>query len=159
AGRAVSVRSREPAGDRLKVARLPDGKAARIKLIHGSLIYRDRRLEGFDAAAVVEVVEHLDPPRRSAFERAVFEFARPGTVILTTPNREYNVMWENLGPERLRHPGHRFEWRRREFQDWAESLAGRFGYTVRFQPVGPVDEAVGSPTQMAMFRDAGAAHA
>src|SRR5205823_3081933 len=86
------------------------------------------------------------------FERAVFEFARPGTVILTTPNREYNGMWENVGPERLRHPDHRFEWTRREFQDWAESLAGRFGYTVRFQPVGPVDEAVGSPTQMAVFR-------
>src|SRR5262249_2724698 len=151
AGRAVSVRSREPAGDRLKVARLPDGKAARIKLLHGSLIYRDRRLEGFDAAAVIEVVEHLDPPRLSAFERAVFEFARPGTVILTTPNREYNVAWENLGAGKLRHADHRFEWTRDEFRAWAEEVAGRHGYSVRFLAVGPVDDVLGPPTQMAVF--------
>ena len=153
-GMDVSIRSLETARDRLKLDHLPERQAARIKLIHGSLIYRDRRLEGFEAAAVVEVVEHLDPPRLSAFERAVFEFARPGIVVLTTPNREYNVRWETVGPERLRHPDHRFEWTRAEFRDWAESMAGRFGYAVRFQPVGPVDEAVGSPTQMAVFSDA-----
>src|SRR5206468_441969 len=129
-------------------------QAARIKLIHGSLIYRDRRLEGFDAAAVVEVVEHLDQPRLSAFERAVFEFARPGMVVLTTPNREYNVKWEDVGAERLRHPDHRFEWTRREFREWAERVAERHGYSVRFPPVGPVDEVLGPPTQMALFRRA-----
>ena len=127
-GMDVSIRSLETARDRLKLDRLPERQAARIKLIHGSLIYRDRRLEGFDAAAVVEVVEHLDPPRLSAFERALFEFARPGTVVLTTPNREYNVTWENVGAEKLRHPDHRFEWTRQEFRDWAEGVAGRYGY-------------------------------
>ncbi len=150
-GMDVSIRSLETARDRLKLDRLPERQAARIKLLHGSLIYRDRRLEGFDAAAVVEVVEHLDPPRLSAFERAVFEFARPGTVVLTTPNREYNVTWENVGAEKLRHPDHRFEWTRQEFRDWAEGVAGRYGYAVRFLPVGPVDEVLGSPTQMAVF--------
>ncbi len=109
---------------------MPEKQAARIKLLHGSLMYRDRRLEGFDAAAVVEVVEHLDPPRLSAFERAIFEFARPGTVVITTPNREYNVTWENVGAERLRHPDHRFEWTRQEFRAWAEGIAERFGYSV-----------------------------
>ena len=150
-GMDVSIRTLETARDRLKLDRLPERQAARIKLIHGSLIYRDRRLEGFDVAAVVEVVEHLDPPRLSAFERAVFEFARPGTVVLTTPNREYNVTWENVGTEKLRHPDHRFEWTRQEFRDWAEGVAGRHGYSVRFLPVGPVDEALGSPTQMGVF--------
>jgi 3' terminal RNA ribose 2'-O-methyltransferase Hen1 len=150
-GMDVSIRTLETARDRLKLDQLPERQAARIKLLHGSLIYRDRRLEGFDAAAVVEVVEHLDPPRLTAFERAVFEFARPRTVVLTTPNREYNVMWEGLGADKLRHPDHRFEWTRAEFQDWAEGIAGRFGYAVRFQPVGPVDEVVGSPTQMGVF--------
>ena len=82
-------------------------------------MYRDKRLEGFDAAAVVEVVEHLDPPRLSAFERVLFEFARPRTVVLTTPNREYNVTWETLPAGQFRHPDHRFEWTRQEFQDWA----------------------------------------
>jgi 3' terminal RNA ribose 2'-O-methyltransferase Hen1 len=157
-GMDVSIRSLETARDRLKLDRLPERKAARIKLLHGSLTYRDRRLEGFDAAAVVEVVEHLDPPRLAAFERALFEFARPGTVVLTTPNREFNVTWENVGAGRLRHPDHRFEWTRAEFRDWAEGLAGRHGYTVRFQPIGPVDEALGSPTQMAVFGRQGVGH-
>ncbi len=150
-GMDVSIRSLETARDRLRLDRVPEGQAARLRLIHGSLIYRDSRLEGFDAAAVVEVVEHLDPPRLSAFERALFEFARPGTVVLTTPNREYNVMWENVGAEKLRHPDHRFEWTRAEFRTWAEGIAGRFGYSVRFQPIGPLDESLGAPTQMAVF--------
>ncbi|MEW4569715.1 3' terminal RNA ribose 2'-O-methyltransferase Hen1 [Tautonia sp. JC769] len=150
-GMDVSIRSLENARDRLKLDRLPERQAARIRLIHGSLIYRDRRLEGFDAAAVVEVVEHLDPPRLSAFERAVFEFARPRAVVLTTPNREYNVTWEGVGADRLRHSDHRFEWTRQEFRDWAERVAGQHGYRVRFLPVGPVDEALGPPTQMAVF--------
>jgi len=147
----VSVRSLEYARDRLHLDRLPERQAARLKLLHGSLTYRDRRLDGFDAAAVIEVVEHLDPPRLSAFERAVFEFARPKTVVLTTPNREYNVTWENVGAEKLRHPDHRFEWTRSEFLAWAEGVARRFGYIVRFLPVGPVDEAIGPPTQMGVF--------
>ena len=150
-GMDVSIRSLETARDRLKLDRLPERQAARIKLIHGSLTYRDRRLEGFAAAAVVEVIEHLDPPRLSAFERAVFEFAKPRTVVLTTPNREYNVTWENVGTGKLRHPDHRFEWTRQEFRDWAEGISGRYGYSVRFLPVGPVDEALGSPTQMGVF--------
>ena len=95
-GMDVSIRTLETAQRRLKLDRLPTMQANRIKLIHGSLMYRDKRLEGFDAAAVVEVVEHLDPPRLSAFERVLFEFARPRTVVLTTPNREYNVTWETL---------------------------------------------------------------
>ena len=150
-GMDVSIRILETARDRLKLDRLPDRQAKRIKLIHGSLCYRDSRLEGFDAAAVVEVVEHLDPPRLSAFERTVFEFARPATVLLTTPNREYNVTWENVGDERLRHPDHRFEWTRQEFREWAERVARRHAYAVRFLTVGPIDEAVGAPTQMGVF--------
>ena len=150
-GMDVSIRSLETAHDRLKLDRTPEKQAARLKLIHGSLMYRDGRWEGFAAAAVVEVVEHLDPPWLSAFERVVFEFARPRTVVLTTPNQEYNVTWENVGAERLRHPDHRFEWTRQEFRDWAEGIAGRFGYSVRFLPIGPEDVMLGSPTQMGVF--------
>jgi 3' terminal RNA ribose 2'-O-methyltransferase Hen1 len=152
AGMDVSIRALEIAQRRLKLERLPAQQAGRIRLIHGSLLYRDKRLEGFDAAAVVEVVEHLDPPRLSAFERVLFEFARPGVVVLTTPNREYNVMWETLPAGRFRHPDHRFEWDRQEFRDWAQVIAGRFGYTVRFLPVGAEDQRVGSPTQMGVFQ-------
>jgi 3' terminal RNA ribose 2'-O-methyltransferase Hen1 len=150
-GLDVAIRSLEAAQRRLKLDRLPDHQGERVRLIHGSLMYRDKRLEGFDAAAVVEVVEHLDPPRLSAFERVLFEFAKPQTVVLTTPNREYNVTWETLGAERFRHPDHRFEWTRKEFQDWATRVAERFGYAVRFLPVGPEDEKLGPPTQMGIF--------
>jgi 3' terminal RNA ribose 2'-O-methyltransferase Hen1 len=150
-GLDVSIRSLEVAQRRLKLERLPTKQAERVRLIHGSLMYRDKRLEGFDAASVVEVVEHLDPPRLSAFERVLFEFARPRTIVLTTPNREYNVKWEALGAGRFRHPDHRFEWTRPEFQAWAKDIAGRFGYAVRFLAVGPEDEQLGPPTQIAVF--------
>src|SRR5712692_4925808 len=153
-GMDVSIRSLEVAQRRLKLERLPTKQAERVRLIHGSLMYRDKRLKGFDAACVVEVVEHLDPPRLSAFERVLFEFAKPRTVVVTTPNREYNVKWETLGADRFRHPDHRFEWTRQEFQDWAKAIAGRFGYTVRFMAVGPEDEKLGPPTQMAIFETA-----
>lgn len=150
-GMDVSVRTLEVAARRLKLERLPDNQAKRVQLIHGSLMYRDKRLAGFDAAAVVEVIEHLDPPRLSAFERVLFEFARPRVVVLTTPNREYNVTWETLPAGEFRHADHRFEWTRQEFQDWANGIAARFGYTVRFLPIGPEDPVFGSPTQMGIF--------
>lgn len=150
-GMDVSIRSLEFAQKRLKLDRLPPRQAERLTLLHGSLIYRDRRLEGFDAAALVEVIEHLDPPRLAALERAVFEFARPQTVIVTTPNQEYNVMWETLPAGQFRHNDHRFEWTRHQFAAWAEKVAQQHGYQVRFLPVGPEDDKVGSPTQMGIF--------
>jgi 3' terminal RNA ribose 2'-O-methyltransferase Hen1 len=147
----VSHRALEIARDRLRLDRLPTHQQNRIRLLHGSLTYRDARLAGFDAAAVVEVIEHLDPPRLAAFERVLFEFAKPGTVVLTTPNAEYNVRFESLPAGRFRHRDHRFEWSRAEFRAWAEGVAGRSGYAVRFLPVGPEDAEVGSPTQMGVF--------
>lgn len=150
-GMDVSHRSLEIAAERLHLDRLPPKQKDRLRLLHGSLMYRDQRLAGYDAAAVVEVIEHLDPPRLSAFERVLFEFARHGTVVVTTPNSEYNVKWETLPAGKFRHKDHRFEWSRAEFQAWAQGIANRFGYTARFLPVGPEDESLGSPTQMAIF--------
>ncbi|HEX5725902.1 MAG TPA: 3' terminal RNA ribose 2'-O-methyltransferase Hen1 [Longimicrobiaceae bacterium] len=150
-GMDVAHRSLEIARDRLKLDRLPPKQRERIKLMHGSLMYRDRRLEGFDAATVVEVVEHMDPPRLAAFERVLWEHARPGTIVLTTPNGEYNVRWPSLPAGDFRHRDHRFEWTRAELRAWAEALSARTGYAVRFLPVGPEDPEVGSPTQMAIF--------
>ncbi len=150
----VSMRSLQRAAEKLRLDRLPDRQRARLTLLHGSLIYRDDRLaapEPFDAAAIVEVIEHLDPPRLRSFERAVFEFARPRTVIVTTPNREYNVRWETLPAGKFRHHDHRFEWTRAEFQEWAERVAAEHGYTVQLLPVGPENAEVGPPTQMGVF--------
>ena len=123
--------------------------------MQGSVLYRDKRLAGFDAAALVEVIEHLDPPRLTALERVLFEFARPRHVVITTPNREYNVLFETLQAGHMRHSDHRFEWTRAEFGEWANQTATRFGYGVSFEPVGPVDEAHGSPCQMAIFSAGG----
>src|SRR6266704_1174672 len=128
----VSYRALEIAKDRLNLDRLPEMQRRRIQLLHGSLNYRDKRLAGFDAAAVVEVIEHLDPPRLTAFERVLFEFARPGTVVVTTPNVEYNVKFESLPAGQFRHRDHRFEWTRAEFREWATGVAKRFGYSARF---------------------------
>jgi 3' terminal RNA ribose 2'-O-methyltransferase Hen1 len=147
----ASHRALERAAERLHLERLPPKQRERIRLLHGSLTYRDKRLAGYDAAAVVEVIEHLDPPRLAAFERMLFDNARPGIVVLTTPNREYNVRFESLPAGRFRHRDHRFEWTRAEFRDWASRTTARFGYEPRFLPVGPDDPEVGPPTQMAIF--------
>jgi hypothetical protein len=122
-----------------------------VRLFQTALTYRDRRLAGFEAAAVVEVIEHLDQPRLRAFERVLFEHARPGAVAVTTPNREYNVRFASLPGGVFRHRDHRFEWSRGEFEGWAGEVAGRCGYGVRFLPIGPEDAEVGAPTQMAVF--------
>lgn len=99
----VSHRSLTLASERMKLERMPELQRQRVKLLHGSLMYRDARLAGYDAASVVEVIEHLDPPRLAAFERVVFECARPGAVVVTTPNAEYNVRFENLPAGKFRH--------------------------------------------------------
>lgn len=151
-GMDVSHRSLETAASRLKLDRMPERQRQRIELVQGSLLYRDRRLEGFDAAALVEVIEHLDPPRLAALERVLFEQARPRAVLVTTPNREYNVLFPTLPPGRLRHGDHRFEWTRAEFAAWAGQTAGRFGYRVEVEPVGPADATHGAPSQMAVFK-------
>lgn len=147
----ISHRALESAESRLKLDRLAPRQRERVHLFQSALTYRDKRLAGFDAAAVIEVIEHLDRPRLQAFERVVFEHARPGAVALTTPNREYNVRFDGLPAGVFRHRDHRFEWTRREFEEWAGEVAGRFGYGVRFLPVGPEDPEVGAPTQMAVF--------
>ena len=114
-------------------------------------MYRDTRLGGFDATSVVEVVEHLDSPRLHAFERVLFESARPATIALTTPNAKYNVKWPSLSAGQFRHQDHRFEWTRPEFHGWATEVASRHGYAVKFLPVGDEDSEIGPPTQMAVF--------
>ncbi|MBN8246939.1 MAG: 3' terminal RNA ribose 2'-O-methyltransferase Hen1 [Verrucomicrobia bacterium] len=151
AGMDVSHRTLETAAERMHRDRWSEAQRARVLLLHGSLLYRDDRLRGFDAAAVVEVIEHLDAPRLAAFERVVFGHARPATVVITTPNREYNVTWPTLPAGRFRHRDHRFEWTRAEFRSWGAAVAERHGYEVRYLPVGPVDPSLGSPTQMAVF--------
>jgi 3' terminal RNA ribose 2'-O-methyltransferase Hen1 len=148
----VSPRILEKATERLRLDSLPPRKRERIKLLQGSLMYRDARLAGYDAAAVVEVVEHLDPPRLAAFERVLFEHARPSTIVMTTPNCEYNAKFETMPAGTLRHRDHRFEWTRAEFQAWSNRVASQHRYGVSFLPIGEEDATLGAPTQMAIFR-------
>jgi 3' terminal RNA ribose 2'-O-methyltransferase Hen1 len=129
-------------------------RRARLKLFQSSLIYRDERLAGLDAAVLMEVIEHVEPDRLGAVERVVFGFAAPGMVVVTTPNREYNAEF-GMPEGALRHRDHRFEWTRAEFAGWASRVAGEYGYAVRFAGVGTVSESAGAPTQMAVFTSAG----
>jgi 3' terminal RNA ribose 2'-O-methyltransferase Hen1 len=147
-GLDVSARALEIARRRLKLDERPE-LANRIKLLHGSLTYRDARLRGFDAAVLVEVIEHLEPERLETLAATVFGDARPKTVIITTPNQEYNAVFE--GPARLRHSDHRFEWTRAEFQEWAQKVADQHGYSVRLEDVGEVHPDFGPMTQAGVF--------
>jgi 3' terminal RNA ribose 2'-O-methyltransferase Hen1 len=147
----VSTRALEMAERRLRLDRLPERQRGRIRLLQSALTYRDDRLKGYDAAVLMEVVEHIDPPRLPSFASAVFGHAAPGTVIVTTPNAEYNVRYEGLEPGRFRHHDHRFEWDRPAFAAWASTVAATYGYTVALSGVGDEDPVVGHPTQLAVF--------
>ncbi|GAA3798427.1 3' terminal RNA ribose 2'-O-methyltransferase Hen1 [Streptomyces chiangmaiensis] len=147
----VSMRALTIASRRLRLDRMGERQASRVRLFQGSLAYSDNRLKGYDAAVLSEVVEHVDLPRLPALEYAVFGSARPRTVLVTTPNVEYNVRWQTLPAGHARHGDHRFEWTREEFRAWAGKVAELHGYTVEFTPVGPEDPDVGPPTQMAVF--------
>ncbi|MFB9235483.1 3' terminal RNA ribose 2'-O-methyltransferase Hen1 [Plantactinospora siamensis] len=155
-GADVSAASLRVAERRLRLDRLPDRQVGRITLVQSALTYHDDRLRGYDAAVLMEVIEHLDEVRLPALERAVFGHAKPGAVVVTTPNVEYNVRYEGLTGGRLRHPDHRFEWTRAQFAGWAERTAATYGYTVEFRPVGEPDPQVGPPTQLALFRSVAA---
>ncbi|MEW1928630.1 3' terminal RNA ribose 2'-O-methyltransferase Hen1 [Streptomyces sp. NPDC088360] len=151
AGVDVSMRALTVASRRLKLDRMGERQAERVKLFQGSLAYTDKRLKGYDAAVLSEVIEHLDVERLPALEYAVFGSARPRTVLVTTPNVEYNVRWEMLPAGHVRHGDHRFEWTREEFRGWVGQVGERHGYDVEFVPIGVDDPEVGPPTQMAVF--------
>jgi len=150
-GMDVSYNALVRAKERLHFDEMSPAQKERIRLLQGSLTYRDKRLEGFDAAAVVEVMEHIDPNRLKAFERVLFECAKPKTVVLTMPNKEYNVMWERLEVDEMRHDDHRFEWSRQEFAEWAKTTGKMYNYEVEIVPVGDEEENIGAPSQMAIF--------
>lgn len=150
AGTDVSHVALKRAHRRLHLDRAGDALLSRLQLFQGSLTYKDERFEGYDAACVIEVIEHLDMPRLSAFERVLFEAARPKLVILTTPNREYNANYE-MPDSALRHTDHRFEWSREEFRSWAKETAEKYNYQIQFSEIGEPDEVHGSPTQMGVF--------
>ncbi|MFN9461864.1 MAG: 3' terminal RNA ribose 2'-O-methyltransferase Hen1, partial [Planctomycetota bacterium] len=150
-GMDVSYKSLEIARKRLRYDTWGEEQQRRVELIHGSLIYSDKRLKGFDAAAVVEVIEHLEPTRLESLAKVLFMQARPKHVILTTPNKEYNSVWGSLPAGQFRHHDHRFEWTRAEFQAWCNHVATQYGYKVEFKGVGQVDPDRGTPTQMGVF--------
>ncbi len=140
----------EKAKDRFD--RLPERVGKRLRLMQGSLLYRDKRLADYDAAALVEVIEHLDPARLTEFEQVIFAHAKPKLVIVTTPNSEYNVMWEQLSAGKFRHSDHRFEWTREEFKVWAGQVAENYGYEVSISSLGEETSEYGAPSQMAVFK-------
>ncbi|MEM6423390.1 MAG: methyltransferase domain-containing protein, partial [Pseudomonadota bacterium] len=146
-----SVRTLEVAARRLHLDTAGERMRERVGLQMGSLTYGDRRWQGFDAATLVEVIEHIDPARLSALELSLFADARPRLVAVTTPNREYNALFEGMAHGSMRHPDHRFEWTRAEFEGWGSRVAAAHGYAVAFHPIGPLDETHGAPSQMAVF--------
>ncbi|MFG2002936.1 3' terminal RNA ribose 2'-O-methyltransferase Hen1 [Spirillospora sp. NPDC048911] len=147
----VSDRALQGARRRGQADDLPADRTPRVEVFQGALTYTDERFRGYDAAVLMEVIEHIDPPRLPAVERVVFGDAKPRVVVVTTPNSEYNVRYEGLAPGAMRHPDHRFEWTRAEFRRWAERVAADHGYQVRYVPVGDDDPDVGAPTQLGVF--------
>jgi 3' terminal RNA ribose 2'-O-methyltransferase Hen1 len=146
----VSARALDMAERALRLDRMPERMAQRLALLQGSVVYRDKRFAGYDAAVLMEVIEHLDEGRLPAMERVVFGEARPRTVVVTTPNAELNALY-GLEPQQMRHTDHRFEWDRARFNEWANETAARYGYRLRIAGVGDAAPDAGTPTQMGVF--------
>lgn len=147
----VSPRALAVAARRLHLDTLPERLRANVDLVQSSVTYTDARVAGFDAAVLMEVVEHVDPPRLAALERAVLGAARPATVVVTTPNAEHNVRYPTLAAGTMRHHDHRFEWTRAELAAWAHAAGDAYGYDVELSGIGDDDPDVGPPTQMAVL--------
>jgi 3' terminal RNA ribose 2'-O-methyltransferase Hen1 len=147
----TSTAALERAARRLRLDEMAPRQRARVQLLQGALTYRDQRLAGYDAAVLMEVIEHVDSARLGALEQAVFAAAAPATVVVTTPNADHNVLYPGLEAGTMRHPDHRFEWGRAQFRAWATGVAERHGYQVRFEPVGADDPDAGPPTQLAVL--------
>jgi SAM-dependent methyltransferase len=122
-----------------------------IELRHGSLTEPDAALIGYDCALLIETLEHVDPRDLAQVEHAIFARIRPQTVIITTPNIEFNPLLE-VPTSRYRHPDHRFEWDRARFQRWAHGVAQRHGYGWRHRDIGGIHPLYGGASQMGLFR-------
>ena len=125
-------------------------RSGRLVLVQGTFTQPHRELAGVDAVAMLETIEHVEPARLSGVEQLLFARIGAPTVVMTTPNQEYNELF-GMAPGQLREPGHRFEWTRARFRAWAQGAALRHGYDVRFAGIGDADPWRGSPTQMAVF--------
>ncbi|MFK7905281.1 MAG: 3' terminal RNA ribose 2'-O-methyltransferase Hen1 [Chitinophagales bacterium] len=152
-GMDISFSELQKAKEKLHWEDMAPKQKERLELFQGALTYRDKRLDGYDAAALVEVIEHLEEDRLAALERVIFEFSKPKTVVVTTPNQEFNQLFEGMETGEMRHDDHRFEWTRAEFEAWGNRVASDFAYTVTYFPIGEVEEKVGAPSQMAVFEE------
>lgn len=150
-GMDISISSLQRAKENLHIETSPEKTDDRLTLFFGSLLYCDKRLVGYDAAVLSEVIEHLEPYQLDFLKETLFAYAKPSYVIMTTPNIEYNVEFKNLPAGKFRHQDHRFEWTRKEFQQWAKEICERYNYQVRFKDLGTVHEVHGGPSQMAIF--------
>lgn len=124
--------------------------SGRLRLVHGSFVTQHDEAQGLDAVVMLETIEHVDPERLSALEQTVFDAYRPASVIITTPNQEFNVLY-GLSPGQFREPSHRFEWTRLKFESWSCRVARRYGFDVSLGGVGESDPLHGSPSQLAHF--------
>lgn len=120
------------------------------EMIWSSLFYKDDRLRGKDVIVLCEVIEHIDEERLPGVMTTILSDYRPGALILTTPNQEYNSVY-GLDAS-YRHPDHRFEWTRAEFQEWCEQRNKKGNYTLEFIGIGEEDAQYGHPTQMCVFK-------
>lgn len=147
----VTVKRLRYAAKRLKLDMLDDAERARFQLFQGSLLYADERLAQIEAAVLVEVIEHIEPVHLPTVVEVLFGTTRPKHVVMTTPNAEYNELFEDLPAGKFRHRDHRFEWTREEFRDFCESAAATHGYRATFESIGTEHAEHGAPSQLAHF--------
>lgn len=150
--RIVGVDICRPSLDRLRerLNALEGAGAARVELVQGSMTEARAAFANYDCAVLIETIEHIASDRLSVLERAVFARMRPATVVITTPNAEYNSLL-GVPSHRFRHPGHQFEWNRAKFGRWVAGVAARNGYEVACRDSAGRHPVLGGASQMAVF--------
>ncbi|XP_010445513.1 PREDICTED: small RNA 2'-O-methyltransferase-like [Camelina sativa] len=133
-------------------------------LYDGSILEFDSRLQDIDVGTCLEVIEHMEEDQACQFGKTVLTLFRPKLLIISTPNYECNKILHKRAPDnsekksisqplQFRNHDHKFEWTRKQFNQWATKLAKGYHYSVEFSGVGGsgiIDP--GFASQIAIFR-------
>ena len=112
----------------------------------GSLYYEEDNFRKADVFILCEVIEHINEDRLPQLMHLITDTYAPKSIIITTPNAEYNRVYEL---QQMRHDDHRFEWTRAQFKAWCSKVSPQ--YELHFEGIGVEHPAYGTPTQMCVM--------
>ncbi|GMR50147.1 hypothetical protein PMAYCL1PPCAC_20342, partial [Pristionchus mayeri] len=128
-----------------------------VEVYKGDLLAPSPVLSNIDVAISTEVIEHMPLEKATELLKCVLDKIHPKLYILSTPNFEFNVVFNKQSS--FRHDDHHFEFTRKQFKEWlSENVCTPYKYEVYY--VGRLDghEHLDGATQFAkIWREDGIA--